>query len=251
MVIDLSESQRAIVENKESRSELAALESLPLLEPNTDHSAFIQKLPQALSYVAELESGSHAILFYDNLVAAAEYLCAFVEEGIHRRETTSFIGLTPERYKALFDQVGLSTNMLENCGYLVHPSIEEVYGDNGASAGKKTQINYETLLRTNIECECQGTRFILLNEYPLQSTSFRELMDFERWLNKRSSTTVLCCYDAKQVLEETYYNLFTELLKTHGHCIFQGFAMPTATITNDRSFKHAKRVELNDELSPL
>ena len=240
-----------MVKNGESRLELDVLESLPLLESDPNHSALIQKFPQALSYVAELESGSHAILLYDNLVAASEYLCAFIEEGIHRRQTTSFIGLSPERYKTLFDQVGINTNMLENCGYLHRPSIEEVYGNNERSAGKKTQVNYETLLRTNIECESQGTRFILLNEYPLQTTPFRELMDFERWLSKRSSATVLCCYDASEVLEETYYNLFTELLKTHGHCIFQGFAMPTATLTSDRSLKHAKQLELSDELTPL
>jgi hypothetical protein len=213
----------------------------------------VQKLPQALSYVAELESGSHAILFYDNLVAAAEYLCAFIEEGIRRRQSTSFLGLTHKRYEALFDQVGISTNMLENCGYLHHPSIEEISGENERPVGKKTEINYETLLRTNMESECQGTRFILLNEYPLQTTSFRELMDFERWLNKRASATVLCCYDARQVFEETYYNLFAELLKTHGHCVFQGLAMPTATITRDRSFKYAttKSMELTDVVSPI
>ena len=247
MVIDLSETQDIIVENEESRPEPA--EWFPWLESSRSHTAFVQNLPQALSYVAELETGSHAILFYDNLAAAAEYICAFVEEGIRRRQSTSFLGLLPERYEALFDQVGIKTAMLENCGYLHHPSIKELTIEDGGQLGKKRQLNLETLLRTNMESECQGTRFILLNEYPLHGTSFRGLMDFERWLNTGTASTVLCCYDARQVFEETYYNLFTELLRTHGHCLFQGIAMPTGTITGERSITNVKMKA--DVMSPV
>jgi hypothetical protein len=143
--------------------------------------------------------------------------------------------------------------MLETCGYLHHPSIKELTSKDGQQVEKKRQVNLETLLRTNMESECQGTRFILLNEYPLHGTSFRGLMDFERWLNTGTAATVLCCYDARQVFEETYYNLFTELLKAHGHCVFQGIAMPTSTITGDRSTSYAapKSMRTTDAMSPV
>jgi len=236
LVIDLSEDLRAMEENGESHSHSDQSSSLPLLEAGRHH-AFIQRLPQALSYVAELESGAHAILFYDNLVAAAEYLCAFIEQGMRRQQVTNFLGLSTERYQALFDQVGINTATLENSGYLRHvPTRESLRKE--IIRFEKNEMGTEDILGEDMESNCQGTRFILLNEYPLNGVSFRDLMELERWLNTLSPATVLCCYDARQVLDEAYYNLFPELLKTHGHSIFQGIAMPTNTITGNGSITY-------------
>jgi hypothetical protein len=203
--------------------------------------------------VAELESGAHAILFYDNLVAAAEYLCAFVEEGMRRQQATSFLGLSTERYETLFDQVGINTAILENCGYLRHVPTQESPINEEPRFKARTRLSLETLLKTDIESNCQGTRFILLNEHPLNDIAFRDLMEFERWLNTLKPATVLCCYDARQVLDETYYNLFTELLKAHGHCLFQGIAMPTNTITGDRpiAYPAPKSLTITDAIATV
>ena len=226
---------------------------MPLVETNRRHAAFVQRLPQALSYVAELESGAHAILFYDNLAAAAEYLCAFVEEGIRRQQATSFVGLSTERYETLFDQVGINVAMLENSGYLRHVPMEGSPKKEQLQLERKTQVNLEAILRTDMESNCQVTRFILLNEHPLADTSFRDLMQFERWLSTVTPATVLCCYDARQVLDETFYNLFPELLKAHGHCLFQGIAMPTHTITGDRlnTSSVPKPLKMTNAITPV
>ena len=223
-----------------------------LAQTGRSHAAFVQRLPQALSYVTELESGAHAILFYDNLVAAAEYLCAFIEAGIHRQQTTSFLGLSTERYETLFDQVGINTAMLENCGYLRHLSINQSTSNERGSE-KNGQLNIETLLGRDIESNYQGTRVILLNEDPLSDVTFRELMEFERQLNAPNPAIVLCCYDARQVLDEAYYNLFTELLGTHGHCLFQGIAMPTNMISRDKptSFPAPKQPKMTNAIASV
>lgn len=234
-VTKLSEDKRVIVGNGEIQLETKGCNSFSLLESDHGYRAFVQRLPQALSYVSELESGAHAILFYDNLAAAAEYICAFIEEGIRRQQTTVFLGLSKERYETLFDQVGIDTAMLETCGYLRHISNQDSCSKEQVQILKKRHMNLETLLRNDLESNCQGARFVLLNEYPLSDNTFRDLMKFERWLNTLGPSTVLCCYDARQVLDEAYYNLFPELLKTHGHCLFQGIAMPTHTITGDKS----------------
>ena len=255
VVTNLSQDQRTIVENGDYQLRTEEAAPLSILQVSRNHAAFVQKLPQALSYVAELESGAHAILFYDNLAAAAEYLCAFVEEGIRRQQATIFLGLSKERYETLFDQVGINTATLETCGYLRHISTEQSLSKEQVRILKKRHLNLETLLRTDMEfnSNSQGARFILLNEYPLNHTTFRDLMEFERWLNKLGPATVLCCYDARQVLDEAYYNLFPELLKTHGHCIFQGLAMPTNTITGDKpiTYPTSKSLKTADPIAPV
>ena len=253
LVTNLSENHRTIVENGESCSQLNVSKPFPLVETNRTHAAFVQRLPQALSYVAELESGAHAILFYDNLAAAAEYLCAFIEEGTRRQQATIFVGLSKERYETLFDQVGINVAILENSGYLRHITMQETPKKEQLQLERKTQMNFESLLRRDLESDCQLIRFILLNEHPLADTSFRDLMQFERWLSTVTPATVLCCYEARQVLDETFYDLFTELLKAHGHCLFQGIAMPTNTITGTKfnASSVSKPLKLTNPITPV
>jgi hypothetical protein len=200
-----------------------------------------------------LESGAHAILFYDNLAAAAEYLCAFIEEGTRRKQATVILGLSTERYETLFDQVGIRAATLENSGYLRHIPMEESPRKEQPHLERKTETSLEALLRRDMETNCQVTRFILLNEHPLADISFRDLMQFERWLSTVTPATVLCCYDARQVLDETFYDLFTELLKAHGHCLFQGIAMPTNTITGDRpnTYPVSKPLKMTSAITPV
>jgi len=235
VVTTLSEDKQTMVEAGGFRLGAQETQALSLLESDRTHAAFVQRLPQALSYVSELEAGAHAVLFYDNLAAAAEYICAFIEEGTRRQQTTVFLGLSKERYETLFEQVGIDTAMLETCGYLRHISNQDSCSREQIQILKRRHMNLEALLRNDLESNCQGARFILLNEYPLSDNTFRDLMKFERWLNTLGPSTVLCCYDARQVLDEAYYNLFPELLKAHGHCLFQGIAMPTHTITGDKT----------------
>ena len=253
MVTNLSENQRTIVENGESVSQPNGSKTLPLFETNRRHVAFVQRLPQALSYVAELESGAHAILFYDNLVAAAEYLCVFIEEGTRQQQATIFVGLSTERYETLFDQVGISVAMLETSGYLRHIPTGGLPKKDQLQLESQTRVSLEALLRRDLESNLQTTRFILLNEHPLANTSFRDLMQFERWLSTVNPATVLCCYDAREVLDEAFYNLFPELLKAHGHCLFQGIAMPTNTITGDRlnNYPESKSLRMSNAIPPV
>ncbi|HUK28910.1 MAG TPA: hypothetical protein VLV31_10835, partial [Candidatus Acidoferrales bacterium] len=60
----MSEDKRVIVGNGEIQLETKGCNSFSLLESDHGYRAFVQRLPQALSYVSELESGAHAILFY-------------------------------------------------------------------------------------------------------------------------------------------------------------------------------------------
>ena len=208
------------------------------LEDETRHiptceGAFIERLPFALTYAANLEPQDRAVLFYDNLVVAAEYFCAFIEEGIRQGQVTCFTGLEPTRYRRLFEQVGIRTAELENCGYLRNLSTETFYNEAEQLNRGKTDINSDDPLRTGLDYNPTGIRFLHIQESPCQQTnSLQELLENERKAHRLYSipTTSICCYDAKFVLEDAPSEFFKELLKTHDHCLFQGIAMPTSRL---------------------
>jgi len=170
----------------------------------------VENLPYALNYAANLAPQDHAVLFYDNLVAATEYFCAFLEEGIRRQEVTCFTGLEPKRYSALFEQVGIRVSELESCGYLRNLSTDELFSH-----------------------DLRRARFIHVHGSPArQNSTLQEIMENERKLHRFYSlpTPSICCYDAKRVVADAPAELLIELLKLHNHCFFQGIAMQTSKL---------------------
>ena len=203
--------------------------------PTREHVAFVERLPQALSYAANLGRGDHAILIYDNLVVAAEYFSAYIEEGVNRQESTCFVGPSRERYEQLLDQAGIQVASLESNGYLRYLALQDFCMEGARLSRKTTVRNIEELVATSKQKECRGMRFILLKRSVEQGDKPSSI-EFERWLNTLSSNPVsmLCCYEARDTLHESRPDLFMELLKTHAHCLFQGIAMPTSMLVGIR-----------------
>jgi len=194
-------------------------------------SAFVERLPYALSYAANLEPGNHAVLFYDSLVVAAEYFCAFIEEGMKREEPTYFTGLEPTRYRKLFEQVGIRVEQLENCGYLRNLSTQDF--QTLQFDQDRPPRNIDNPFQTSIDEDPHGVRFVHIhNTHQLRNSTLQELIEEERRTHKRNtySTTSLCCYDSRTTLENTPYDFLKQLLKEHDHCLFQGVAMPTSRL---------------------
>ena len=196
-------------------------------------AAIIERLPYALTYAANLGPRDCAVLFYDNLVAAAEYFCAFIEEGIKRREVTCLTGLQPTLYRTLFEQLGIRVAEFENCGYLRNLSTNDFFDEIERSNSNEYRANTEDALRTDLECCKTGIRFLHIhNTAGGLSNSLQDLMGTERRIHNLSSfpAASICCYDAKMVFDEASPNFFTELLKSHNHCFFQGAALPTSRL---------------------
>jgi len=195
------------------------------------HGAMIERLPLALTYAANLESQDSAVLFYDNLVVAAEYFCAFIEEGIRRHEVTYLTGLEPTRYRTMFDQVGIKVEELENCGYLRNLSADSFLLE--AEHTEKSQRDDDPL-RTGLEDELAGIRFLHIQNPP-QENWHEHMKELERKVHRFSSfpTTSICCYEARALLDMTSTS-FRDLLEAHDHCLFQGSAMPTSRLLDLR-----------------
>ena len=207
------------------------------------NTAFIQRLPYALSYTASLEPKDHAVLFYDNLVVAAEYFCAYIEEGIKRREVTCLTGLEPARYRMLFEQLGIKVAELENGGYLRNISDQEFFRE-AKWAKEIWSKKGDALARNRLEWECNGIRFIHIHESDLKPRdSVQNLMLAEGRLHALYAFPApsICCYDAKVVLEDEPADLLNGLLKSHNHCMFQGFAMPTGRLLSGQRTATAPR----------
>ncbi len=202
--------------------------------PHDKRVAFVERLPQALSYAANLDRGDHAILIYDSLAVAAEYFSAYIEEGVNREESTCFVGTSRERYKQLLHHAGIQVASLEDNGYLRYFAIQDFCMEGTRPSKKRALRNIEELVKTSKEKECRGMRFILLSGSIQQGDNPSQyVIEFEQWLNTLSSPSMstLCCYEARGTLHGPRPDLFMELLKAHGHCLFQGIAMPTSTLS--------------------
>lgn len=194
-------------------------------------TALVDRLPYGLEYVANLEHGDHAALFYDNLVVAAEYFCAYIEEGIRRNEATCFIGPSRELYETLFEQVGIKVASLENCGYINYLPLQDPYLEDAERRTGKLQRSIQEYLRTGLKSGLKGLRIINLTTSMWDCVSVQDLLRYEQSIGTRSPSliSIVCCYDTRKLLE-TKPELFMKLVKTHGHCIFQGMAVPTTTL---------------------
>jgi hypothetical protein len=198
-------------------------------------AAFVQRLPYALSYTANLEATDHAVLFYDNLVVAAEYFCAYIEEGINHREVTCITGLEPSRYRRLFEQLGIRVAELENGGYLRNLSDQEFFSEAKWAKEIWSEKGGDALSRNRLDWARGGIRFIHIHESGVkQHDSLQNLMLADGRLHALYAFPApsICCYDAKVVLEDEPPDFFNGLLRAHNHCMFQGFAMPTSRLLN-------------------
>jgi hypothetical protein len=198
--------------------------------------AFVERLPLALTYAANLEPQDSAVLFYDNLVVAAEYFCAFIEEGIRRHEVTCLTGLEPLRYHRLFEQVGIRVEELENSGYLRNLSANDLLNATEPFNTNVSRGARDDPLSTGLDDEPTGIRFLhVQSPRGQQKNSLEDVMETERRAHRLSSfpTTSICCYDARLVLD-TPSNFFKNLLEAHDHCLFQGLAMPTSKLLDLR-----------------
>jgi hypothetical protein len=174
------------------------------------------------------------------MVVAAEYFCAFIEEGIKRQEVTCITGLEHKRYRGLFEQVGIRVAELENCGYLRNISNDRFHNGVSELNWNGSARNVDDLLRGGLDGNSSLIRFIhIQGPSSQQDDMLQSIMERERRTHRfRSLATIsICCYDAKPVLEEAPPDVFTELLKTHNHCFFQGIAMQTSRLLGPKRNK--------------
>jgi len=192
------------------------------------NTAFAQQLPSGLSYIANLRDGDHAVLFYDSLVVAAEYLSAYIDQAVTRGQITYFVGLQREQYKTLFDQVGVKVTELENSGYLEHVPIEKFCLKGGVFSNDVLTYGVERSLESSRTSNSKGIRFIIMGSDVQSLLSTNDLVDFESSLSRfgQQPMSILCCYDCKDtIIDAPNQNLFQILLKTHEHCLFQGVGL--------------------------
>lgn len=193
-------------------------------------AALVERLPFALSYAANLEYGDHAVLFYDNLVVAAEYICAYIEEAIQRNEPTCFIGLPRGLYERLFEQLGINVAGFENSGYLKHMAINDFSFEDGRFSDQKMLHSIEHFLELSKESGSKGARYILISGPFLDNIPQEKFLAFERSIKTCCCyypISALCCHEARRAIINESKPNFVELLKAHNHCLFQGIGMAT------------------------
>ena len=166
---------------------------------------FVLQSPFALSYAEDLNAGHHAVLFYDNLVVAGEYLRSYIEEAIVRHQPTCFVGFSHKYYETLFEQVGLDARELERYGYLKHWPIEDFSMKLGLLSNDELLQNVEAFLATMHQCKSKEARFIIFSSSLQERRSPEHFIEFEASLARlrQYPLSVRCCYDSQPLLRES------------------------------------------------
>jgi hypothetical protein len=206
----------------------------PLTGTKERQTAFAESIPPSLSYAATLKRGDHVVLFYDNLVVAAEYFCAYIEGSVERDHPTCFVGLSRERYNTTFEQGGgIETRRLENTGYLKHMSVKDFCFKEGDFSQDRMQQSIDQFLTVGQESGSKAVSFIIINSSTDGSITIPDVIQCERALAELQQypMSVMCCYDSKTtIVNQPNPYLFPDLLKLHNHCLFQGVGIPTSDL---------------------
>jgi hypothetical protein len=193
-------------------------------------SSFVEAPPHSLGYVSAFERGDHTLLFYDNLVVAAEYISAFIDSAVEREEPTCFVGLSRTQYETILEQVGIKVNELENADYLKHMPISDFHHHDLTFSRDRMLESIEKFLTIARTSGSKGIRFIIMTSSSDLRISVAEIIERERTLEnlRQYPMCVMCCFPSRMaIVEEPKRYFFLELLKSHNHCLFQGVGIPT------------------------
>jgi len=193
-------------------------------------SSFVEAPPHSLRYASALKRGDHLVLFYDNLVVAAEYISAFVDAAVEREEPTCFVGLSRRQYESMLDQVGIKVGELENGGYLRHMSIGDFYPQHQTFSRDTMLENIEKFLTIAATSGSKAVRFIIMNSPSDLRMSVSTIIERERALEnlQQYPMCVMCCFPGRMaIVDEPKPYFFLELLKSHNHCLLQGVGIST------------------------
>ena len=185
----------------------------------------IHASPEVLDYVSSLEPSSHAVLFYDSKEVAAQIFAAYIDGGIERGEAIYFIGPSREHYRNLLDLAGVRVTSLERGGQLKFISIQDFYLEMGHLSYTRVLQTIQLLLSDD---GFKGARLISLTDALLQNVSPQDLAHYERKVGETFPFPIsaICSYDAQKTIDQVGHDFLIDLLKMHGHNIFQGLAAP-------------------------
>jgi len=180
---------------------------------------------RVLDYVNKLSTGDHVVLFYEDPEYEREVLFTFLKEGLRRGEEAVYItniasastvsdamkcfGIDPSRV-LIFDK-----------------AAREEAQRSGTVFGLKFEWGPEGIMKLWkqwLQSKEKKVRVAISTSPKIFEPSFLLATEKAYGCTLHMPMTLICAYHSKEVAEKNG-QLFTGLLKTHGHVIFPGIAL--------------------------
>ena len=176
-------------------------------------------------YVRRLSLGDHAALFYDDTNTLARVFAAYFNGGVEANEATLFVGPS-QIYDKLLQTPSIEKSSITKPGQVAQVEIEDFWQVNTKRALELAANLIENRRRSGF----RGLRILDITGMLAKYLDRAGILEYERSVGTRFSIPLsgICAYDSKEWLNDEQLEHLTQVLKCHGHGIFQGIAFPTS-----------------------
>jgi hypothetical protein len=181
-------------------------------------------------YVRRLSLGDHAVLFYDDINTLARVFAAYFNGGVEANEATLFVGPS-QIYDKLLQTPSIEKSSLTRPGQVAQVEIEDFYLDRGQVNTKRALELAANLIENRRRSGFVGLRILDITGMLTKYLDRAGILEYERSVGTRFNIplSAICAYDSQEWLKEEQLEDLTQVLKCHGHGIFQGIAFPTSS----------------------
>jgi len=179
-------------------------------------------------YVRRLSLGEHAVLFYDDTKTLAKVFTAYFNGGVETNEATIFVGPS-QIYDKLFQTPSIERRSKTRPGHVARVELGDFFLDRGQMNTKGALQSITNLIDDRGRSGFLGLRILGLTGMLTEHVERADILEFERIMGTRfrMSFSAICAYNTHEWLNDEQLELLTQLLKCHGHGVFQGIAFPT------------------------
>jgi len=179
--------------------------------------------PELLDYVRNLPASSHVLFLYESEEDKRTVLFTYVQDRIRRGELVSYcvhVDGVWEIEQAMRD-FGVDVDMGKRKGLL------EVFKFDPKIVEATIKIPAREILKGIYEAKGRRT-MSLISDNSLPAWTPEKLLECERSHGRRMEVpvTFICAYPSSEICKIWNGEYVMEMLKTHGHGIFPGIALP-------------------------
>ena len=187
--------------------------------------------PRVLDYVKNLQSGSHAIFYYDSERELIQVFSSYLEGALVRGEAVHLIVPNRDAYENFLRNAGVAdVGAFERDRRLGSVLISDACVDGGRLSSAKAIQSAARLTEEDRELGFRGTRTITPDseQYYLAYGSESDLLRYERGLGQTFSLplSAVCAYNASKLVGLGLQELLVNLFEPHGQVIGKGLALP-------------------------
>lgn len=185
---------------------------------------------ETISFVKNMKTTDHVILFYDTLDNKYEILFNFVAAGLAKRNGTAYICSeeTPTQIRAEMEAFGIGAKKVEKEDILMILNYDKFYIENGQVEHLKILAHlkeiYEKFRKKDLGFRATGEMkgFFTHNKV-------KELLRYEYALHKALAipAEAICAYSIPIIINTGYTEVIMPLIRAHGWSIFTGPAGST------------------------